>query len=348
MSMRFAESLNAALARMLAADERVFVFGEDLSDPYGGPFKVTRGLSTQFPRQVLNTPISEAALAGVAIGMALRGRLPVLEIMFGDFITLCADQLVNGAGKFPSVYNGRVEVPLVVRTPMGGRRGYGPTHSQTLETLFLNAPGLTVVAPSLFHDPGGLLETAVLRDRTPVIFVENKTLYPEPLRLQQKGRCGNWHVIDPAGPAPLYPTLCFTPVPGEKPDATLAAYGGMVSLAAEAAWNVFMEEELLVELVVPSLVKPFPVEEVAASVRRSGRLLVAEEAPRTAGWGAELSAAVQENCFSSLCGPIHRVGGLDIPIPSATSMERVALPSVQDVEKALYRLCGLDGKINER
>ena len=147
MNKSVLSSLNAGLLRALQQDERVYLLGEDILDPYGGSFKVTRGCSTAFPQRVITTPISEAGLAGVSAGMALRGLRPVLEIMFGDFITLTVDQLVNHISKFRWMYNNTVSLPLVIRTPMGGRRGYGPTHSQTLEKLFLGVPGLTVAAP---------------------------------------------------------------------------------------------------------------------------------------------------------------------------------------------------------
>ncbi len=170
-------ALNSALRQALTQDERVLLMGEDLLDPYGGAFKVTRGLSEAFPDRVLTTPISEAGFVGVATGMALRGLRPVVEIMFGDFVTLIADQLVNHAAKFRWMYNDQVSVPLVVRTPMGGRRGYGPTHSQTLEKLFLGVPGLRVLAPCALGDPGKLLLDAILVDEDPVLFIENKLLY---------------------------------------------------------------------------------------------------------------------------------------------------------------------------
>ncbi len=171
------EALNAALQNALASDERVVIMGEDILDPYGGAFKVTRGLSDSFPDRVITTPISEAGIVGVAAGMALRGLLPVVEIMFGDFITLIADQVINHAAKFRWMYNNQVRVPIVIRTPMGGRRGYGPTHSQTMEKFFIGVPGLRVLAPNTFSDPGDLLSKAIFEDNDPVLFIENKLLY---------------------------------------------------------------------------------------------------------------------------------------------------------------------------
>ncbi len=148
------ESLNTALHQAFASDPSVYLLGEDVLDPYGGAFKLTRGLSSQYPGRVLTSPISEAGITGVAAGMALRGLRPVVEIMFGDFVTLAADQIINHIAKFRWMYNDQVRVPLLLRTPMGGRRGYGPTHSQTLEKLFLGIPGLQVLTPCAFSAAG--------------------------------------------------------------------------------------------------------------------------------------------------------------------------------------------------
>src|SRR5512139_2785089 len=167
------ESLNLALHQAFSDNNTVYLLGEDILDPYGGAFKVTRGLSTQFPERVLTTPISEAGFVGVAAGMAMRGLRPVVEIMFGDFITLIADQLINHITKFRWMYNDQVRLPLVIRTPMGGRRGYGPTHSQTLKKIFLGMPGLRVVAPATFRfddgacSPGALLYKSIVNNEDP-------------------------------------------------------------------------------------------------------------------------------------------------------------------------------------
>ncbi len=180
------ERLNDALHHAMETDQRVYLLGEDILDPYGGAFKVTRGLSTKYSERVLTTPISEAGIVGVASGMALRGLRPVVEIMFGDFVTLIADQVVNQAAKFRWMYNDQVRVPMVIRTPMGGRRGYGPTHSQSLEKLFLGVPGLKVVAANTLDDPGTLLEAAIA-DEDPVLFVEHKLLYTRPILEEGQG-----------------------------------------------------------------------------------------------------------------------------------------------------------------
>src|SRR3990167_10407578 len=169
--MRYIESINSSLHKLLSENPCVYLIGEDLLDPYGGAFKASKGLSTAYPNQVISTPISEAGIVGFAIGLALCQFNPIVEIMFCDFITLCADQIINGAAKFNWMYAGQIDVPMVIRTPMGGRRGYGPTHSQTLESLFLNVPGISIVAPSTLHNPGLLLEAIVTSTKHPVLFI---------------------------------------------------------------------------------------------------------------------------------------------------------------------------------
>ena len=166
--MKYIESINKCLHQLFEANEKTFLIGEDLLDPYGGAFKASKGISTSFPERVISTPISESGFLGFAIGMALQGYRPIVEIMFGDFITLCADQIVNHACKFKGMYNNQVDVPLVVRTPMGGGRGYGPTHSQSIEAMFLNVPRLVMESPSIFDQPGELLTHSILDIDEPV------------------------------------------------------------------------------------------------------------------------------------------------------------------------------------
>ena len=276
--MRYVESLNKALHRLMKNDNKVFVIGEDILDPYGGAFKVTKGLSTAFPDRVLSTPISEASITGFATGLAIRGYKPVLEIMFGDFLTLCTDQIVNGASKFHWMYDEQFSVPLVIRTPMGGRRGYGPTHSQTLESLFLGISGLNIIAPSNYHNPGELLYQTVLNGEIPTFFIENKLLYPERLK-EPNGSVmiDDFHhkIINICNKK--YPSISLKIEKNENPDITLIAYGGMAPLIVKAATNLFFEEEVLVEVLIPSLIKPFPLEDILPSVRKSGRVVIVEE-----------------------------------------------------------------------
>lgn len=340
------DSLNAALHAAFSADGRVIILGEDLLDPYGGAFKVSRGLSSAFPGRVLTTPISEAAITGVAAGMALRGQRPIVEIMFGDFVTLAADQIINHISKFRWMYDEQVHLPLVIRTPMGGRRGYGPTHSQTLEKLFLGVPGLRVLAPSAFSapplgGPGELLKRAILEDDEPVIFVENKLLYLLPVQDQDSSE----EVVLRQSPVPAFsgsdgmpgrfgasyaPTYHLTVRDAPPPVITIAAYGYMAELARQALLRLAYEDELFAELVVPTQLAPFEGQSLLASIRETGRLLVVEEGTLTAGWGAEVLARAVEALGPELrCA--RRLAARDLPIPASGPLEKAVLPGVEDI-----------------
>lgn len=337
------ESLNGALHRAFAEDERVYLIGEDVLDPYGGAFKVARGLSSAYPNRVLTTPVSEAGILGVGTGMALRGLRPVVEVMFGDFVTLIADQLVNHAAKFRAMYDGQASVPLVVRTPMGGRRGYGPTHSQSLEKLFLGVPGLRVLAPCALGDPGALLHRAILESQDPVLFVENKLLYA--LEIYEGAAEGELSVslveegtqTDEHGslagdfPAPVY----LVRVNGApEPQVTLAAYGFMGELARQALLQLAYEREVFAELIVPTQLSPFSVGEILASAGRTGRLLTVEEGTLSLGWGAEVAARVAERLGSRLA-VLRRLGATDRAIPSSGPLEESLLPGVEEIVDAV-------------
>jgi pyruvate/2-oxoglutarate/acetoin dehydrogenase E1 component len=329
------ESLNAALHRAFAADERVLLLGEDVLDPYGGAFKVTRGLSTAFPGRVLSTPISEAGIVGVAAGMALRGFRPVVEIMFGDFVTLIADQIINHAVKFRWMYNDQVRVPLILRTPMGGRRGYGPTHSQTLEKLFLGVPGLRVVSPTHLGDPGALLEQLILETQDPVLFVENKLLYLLPVgggldEFELQTTCGqavNQNEPDQGPTAcPLY-RLTIKGAPA--PTLSLAAYGYMAELARQAMLKLAFEDEIFAELLVPTDLKDFNLD------ISTHRLLSIEEGTRALGWGAGIISRAAEVRGEKL-EFARQIAARDLPVPASGPLEALVLPGVEDIMQAAH------------
>ncbi len=235
--------LQHVLSGLLAQREDVHVLGQDLLDPYGGAFKVTDGLSTRFPNRVWTTPVSEAATVGMANGMALAGLRPVVEIMFGDFSTLIVDQLLNHAAKFERMYGGTVRCPVIVRTPMGGHRGYGPTHSQSLEKLFLGIPGLTVVAADPVHDQR-LIWQRMIELGALCLYVENKALYGTRLPLIEAGRWGPFTLEASTG---FFPTTRFSL--GGPPDAAIVCYGGMVPAVLEAARRLFERYEWVVDAV---------------------------------------------------------------------------------------------------
>jgi pyruvate/2-oxoglutarate/acetoin dehydrogenase E1 component len=323
--------LNDALADVFEQRDDVYLLGEDVLDPYGGAFKVTQGLSTRWPERVLTTPISEAGLFGVAAGMALRGYRPILEIMFGDFITLGYDQIVNGIGKFRAMFDDKVRVPLVVRTPMGGGRGYGPTHSQSLEKLLLGVPGITVVAANECQDLTALVREAVADD-DPVFLIEHKLMYGRPQRRPVDGYVGPFECVESAS---RYPALTFSGNAFAAADATIVTYGGMMPVALEAATRLILEEELFVEVVALGQLLPLELEPVLESVARTGALVTLEEGTLTAGVGAEIAARVQAEAWSALRGPVRRVAAPDAIIPAAGTLEAAVLPSVAAVIDAV-------------
>ena len=342
------DSLNSALLRAFADDTRVMLLGEDVLDPYGGAFKVTRGLSTRFPERVFTTPISEAGIVGVGVWMALRGLRPVVEIMFGDFVALAADQLVNHIAKFRWMYNDQVRLPLVIRTPMGGRRGYGPTHSQTLEKLFLGLPGLRVVAPTALGDPGDLLYDIVLHSEDPVLFIENKLLYamplhgedlaedffnPYPLSLIPSAIGDKGEGIG-GRPNPIY-SLSLKGAPPAV--LTITAYGYMAELARQAARRLAYEHEVFVDLVVPTQLSPFDLRALFSSLERTRRLLTVEEGNYTLGWGAEVVARAAEQLGGRL-GASCRLAARDLPVPASAPLEAAVLPGVDEIIRAALSL----------
>ena len=331
---RCAPVLNDALFELFEQRDDVYLLGEDILDPYGGAFKVSQGLSTQWPDRVIPTPISEASMFGVAAGMAMRGYRPILEIMFGDFMALGFDQIVNGIGKFSEMYDEHVTVPMVVRSPMGGRRGYGPTHSQTLDRLLLAVPGICVVAPSECHDLRALLIAAV-EDERPVFFLENKLMYGRTHRRPVDGWVGELRCVEGGE---RYPALTFSGNDFGRGTATIVTYGGMLPIVLDAITELIVEEEVFCEVVALSGLRPLDLEPVLESVKRTGAVVTAEEGPLTGGVGAELAARIQESAWTDLRAPVRRVAAADGIIPAAPSLENVALPGVADVVRAVTAL----------
>ena len=333
---RCIEVINEALHSSFEKHDNAFLIGEDILDPYGGAFNASKGLSTRWPDRVLTTPISEASLVGIAAGMAIRGQRPIVEIMFGDFITLSLDQVVNGVSKFRRMYDEQVAVPLVVRTPMGGRRGYGPTHSQSLEKMLAGVPNIRVVATSECHDLHGLV-TAAVDDDEPVFLIENKLMYGRPQRRPEGGHIDGFAVRETAGP---YPALTFSGNAFAQADATIVTYGGMLPLALEAATELLVEQELFCEVVALSSLLPLDVDPILASIARSGVCITAEEGTHTLGIGAEIAAQVQERAWGTLRAPVRRIAAGDDIIPSAPGLETDHLPSVAELVEAVLEATG--------
>jgi acetoin:2,6-dichlorophenolindophenol oxidoreductase subunit beta len=328
--MNYARALGDALRSCLERDPRVLLLGEDIVDPYGGAFKVTRGLSTDFPDRVRSTPISEAALTGVCAGLALRGFRPVLEIMFGDFLTLTFDQLVNHIAKYPAMSGGQATCPVIVRTPSGGGRGYGPTHSQSLEKHLLGVPGLRLVAASPWHPPAEMLDTLFAQDQ-PVVLVEHKLLYPLQLRDDEQDALVVSHHRGPSGLA----TVGISAVPPHQCTVTAVAYGYAGVLAARLIESLAIEHEIFVELLVPNQIYPMDWEPIEHSVARTGALVTFEEGTEGASWGTTVAEHLGRSAFGTLRRPPSVVTSDAEIIPSAKHLEETMLLSAERVEAAL-------------
>jgi 2-oxoisovalerate dehydrogenase E1 component len=316
INKRQVELLNAWFRDKIVSDEKIVFLGEDILSPYGGAFKVTRELSFLRPERVFSTPISESAVTGISNGLALNGFKPFAEIMFGDFMTLAFDQIVNHASKFHHMFNKKVNCPVVIRTPMGGRRGYGPTHSQTLDKFLVGIDNVKTVALNTFLDPA-LIYRSVFEEQHPVIVIENKTDYGKKIA-QHSAR--NF-VYEYNGD--LFPVVRIRPAVS-IPTLTILAYGGMADIVAGLLEEIFMETDHKPELIVPSLISHLPVDIVVASVNRTGNLLVIEEGTGFAGIGSELIASVVEKTEQKI--RTRRVNAYPVPIPSVKSLENIVLP----------------------
>jgi len=312
-----------ALGEEMLRDRRVVLYGEDVAD-YGGAFQVTVGLIESFGRErVFNAPISEAAIVGTAAGAAMCGLRPVCEIMYIDFMPLAMDQTVNQAAKTRYMFGGKATLPMVVRTTVGGGKGYAGQHSQSLEAMLTQVPGLKVIAPSTPYDAKGLLKSAI-RDDNPVIFVEHQLLYTE------KGEVPEEEYTVPIGRAA---------VRREGSDITIVAYLQMAQVALRAA-ELLAEEGIEAEVIDPRTLIPFDADTVAASVKKTGRLLVVCQAPQTGCFGEHIVYRAQELAFSSLKAPAQICAAYDIPPPMAHTLETENHPSPEKVARLAKTMVG--------
>lgn len=317
----YAQAINEALRQCMREDERVVLMGEDIGR-YGGIFQVTAGLLDEFGDQrVMDTPISEAGFVGCGVGAALTGMRPVVEIMFIDFTTVCMDMIVNQMAKVHYMFGGQGKVPMVLRTNIGAGRGAAAQHSQSLHAIFVHVPGLYVAAPSTPYDAKGLMIEAIRNDN-PVIFVEHKKLYIE------KGPVPEESYTIPFGKADIK---------REGKDVTIVATHAMVKRSLEAAEKL-KGEGIDVEIVDPRTLTPLDTGTILSSVRKTGRLVVADEGHRTCGFAAEISAVVAEEAIFNLKGPILRVCSPDAPVPFSPPLEQAYVPGEKELIPAVRRL----------
>ena len=323
---RVVKAIRLAFAEAMQKDPSIVFIGEDIRSPYGGAFKATQGLSDDHSNRVVNTPISEASIVGVGSGLALGGMKPVAEIMFGDFVLLAADQFVNHAAKFRWMYNDQVEVPLVVRTPMGGKRGYGPTHSQSLEKHLLGVPGTQVLALHARYSPLDLYRTLLTSIDCPTLVLENKLLYGQ----VASPKVANGWILERTEHA--FPTVRLRPA-GIPADVTLVTYGGMLEDVEKAIATLFTEHELACELLVPLRLYPFDLAPIEESVARTKRVVVVEEGQGFLGFGAEVLAQLSEHIRGGFVA--RRLAAASHPIPASRPLEQTALPSPDSIVRAV-------------
>lgn len=318
----YLEAIRESMSEEMRKDEDVFILGEDIGI-YGGAFGVTNGMIEEFgPERVRNTPISEAAISGCAVGAAMTGMRPILEIQFSDFVMIAMDNIVNQAAKSRYMFGGKAQVPVVVRLPGGSGAGFAAQHSQSLEAWMAHIPGLKVVQPSNAHDAKGLMKAAI-RDNNPVIFYEHKLLY------NVKGEVSEEDYEIPLGKAD---------VKKEGTDITIVATAIMVNRALEAAEKL-EEEGINVEVIDPRTLVPLDTETILASVKKTSRVLVAYEAVQRGGYGAEIASMIAESdVFDYLDAPIKRLGGLATPIPYNPTLEKAAVPQVEDIVEECRKL----------
>ncbi len=318
-TITYLEAVREAMSQEMRQNEDVFILGEDIG-VYGGAFGVTRGMIEEFgPERIRNTPISEAAIAGGAVGAALTGMRPILELQFSDFITIAMDQLVNQAAKTRYMFGGKGKVPMVVRTPAGSGTGAAAQHTQSLEAWMAHIPGLKVVQPSTAYDAKGLLKAA-MDDDNPVIFYEHKLLY------KTEGEVPEEQYSIPLGKADIK---------RKGKDVTIVATAIMVHKALEAAAEL-EKEGIDVEIVDPRTLVPLDEETIVESVKKTGRLIVVHEAVKRGGFGGEIASMIAESeAFDYLDAPIKRLGGLAVPIPYNPTLEKAVIPQVPDIIEAV-------------
>jgi pyruvate/2-oxoglutarate/acetoin dehydrogenase E1 component len=318
----YLEAIRDGLREEMARDPAVYILGEDVA--VGGPFGVTRDLAQQFgEKRVVNTPISEGTVVGLAVGAAILGFRPVVEIMFMDFITLAMDQLINHAAKLHYMSGGQLRVPLTIRVQGGAVGSAGAHHSQIFEAWFLHVPGLKVVMPSNPADAKGLLKAAI-HDNNPVLYIEHRGLY------WTRGEVPEDDYIVPIGVATIQRT---------GRDVTILALSKMVSLALEAAEDL-ASEGISAEVIDPRTLCPLDLETIAASVRKTSRLIVVHEAVQKGGAGAEIAAQVQEEVLDYLDSPILRVGAPFAPVPCSAVLEKQFVPGKEQIVDAVRKAMG--------
>ncbi|SHO47121.1 dehydrogenase E1 component subunit alpha/beta [Anaerocolumna xylanovorans] len=315
--------LNIGLDKAMREDDNIIILGEDIKDPYGGAFKVTKGLSEKYSNRIIGTPISEAGFIGMGVGLAMNKMKPIIEIMFGDFISLGFDQILNHATKYNWMYANQINVPLLIRVPMGGGRSYGATHSQSLEKYYIGIPNLTTIALSPLHNVTLLIQRIFQNITSPILLVENKKMYSEKQYVVQNDKVGNFYVEESKK---LYPVISLTLDNEAIADAVIITYGAMTSLALGVAEKLMVEEEMVVNVLVNTSIAPLEVEDLIKFTGDTKHIVTLEEGTKRLGWGAEVVSVLSEKLKNRT---FIRVASEDSVIPANGLMEKEVLPTVE-------------------
>ncbi len=316
----YGEMIRESIDKSMAEDKNIFLFGEDIGN-YGGAFGITRGLIEKYgPERVIDSPMSEQSIIGLGVGAALNGLKPIVELMFMDFITLCYDQIFNHAAIFSYLSGGELSVPLIIRTPYGGGRGYGATHSKTLAAPLMNVPGIKIVAPSNSEDAGGLLRAA-LKEKCPVIFMENKLLYglKEEVDENKEIEIGKGRVAK------------------SGKDILIITFGKSVKDSVEIA-SEMENKGISVEVLDLITLKPLDLNLIIKEVQKIKKVIIVEEGYQTCGVASEIISVINESCFYYLKCPVKRVCSLEVPIPCSPKLENLVMPSKERILKAVMEI----------
>ena len=319
----YKESIISGLEHLLS-DPKCYLLGEDIADPYGGAYTLTKGMSTKFPGKVINTPMSEQGFTGLGVGMALAGYKPIVEIMFGDFSTLIMDQILNHASKFVEGFE--KELHLVVRDPMGGYRGYGATHSQSLEKLYVGLPNIAVISPSVLHEPGDLLVKAMGLG-IPVIFAENKLDYTRKMFKSEKIACA-FDILYHGGDFPIA-EVAF---PDEGAEVTIVSYGGLISPLLQLVYDIYMEEEMAVRLLDVSSLSPMDFKLLHSLLKDCKKVLTVEEGHIPFGIG---DAIVSQMVQRGIAAKFKTIGAKQHIIGTSKEAEALVLPQMDEIRDAV-------------
>lgn len=328
-----ATGIKNAFENRLDSDSGVVFLGEDICDPYGGAFKCTKGLSNKYKDRIINMPISEASMVGMAVGMSMKGMRPVVEMMFGDFISLGFDQILNHAVKYSFIYGDETTVPLVVRIPSGAQRGYGSTHSQSMEKYLVSVPQLRVIALSRFHDPGKIYDMIFQKVTEPTAVIENKKMYAEKCIPTHDGKMGIFEVeeVNHYGFSTIRVSMDLMSIP----HCYVISYGEMAYEAILAAEKLMIEDEIAVEVLVLSQLSPLPIDDIKEIIKKESVIVTLEEGTKTGGICAEIITQCIEN---GIQGSYYRIATPDMPIPNGLELEKQIIPNMSRIVQYIERI----------